>query len=171
MTDKPLVILGSARKQGDTSKFVNKVFDQLDHTLIDLLDFSISPYDYSGNYPVTDDFFRLTDMLLQHRVIVFATPVYWYAMSGPMKTFFDRLTDLVTIKKQQGRELQGKYTWLIAVGTDPELPDGFEMPFKLTSGYLNMIYEGAIYYSTESLKTETQVEEVISSFRNKIKHH
>lgn len=168
MTDKPLIILASARKQGYTSDFLNKVFANIDHKLIDLLDFHVYPYNYSNNYPDDDDFQKITDELLLHKVIVFATPVYWYAMSGLMKTFFDRFTDLVTIKKQLGKQLKGKSIFLLAAGTDPELPNGFEIPFKLTSEYLNMTYKEYIYYSTRFPKTGKILQEAINSFTAKI---
>src|SRR5687768_17399635 len=144
MPEKPLVILASARKQGDTSNFLNQVFDAHDYELIDLLDVRISPYNYLNDYPDTDEFLEVIDVLLKHRIVVFATPVYWYAMSGLMKTFFDRFTDVVTSKKYLGKQLRGKYTFLLAVGADEELPIGFEIPFKLTSEYLNMTYNGCI---------------------------
>src|SRR5450755_559983 len=118
MTATPLIIVASARKHGDTREFLDKVFAKLDHKQIDLLDFHISSFDYSNNYPDTDGFLRIVDEILQHKVIVFATPVYWYAMSGLMKTFFDRLTDLVTIKKKAARALKGKSIFLLTVGVD-----------------------------------------------------
>jgi multimeric flavodoxin WrbA len=80
--------------------------------------------------------------------IVFATPVYWYAMSGELKVFFDRLTDLLTTHKSIGKALKGKKTYLIATGSDPELPEGFEVPFRSTSAYFDMSYEGALYKAT-----------------------
>lgn len=169
MKDRPLVILASARKQSDTRHFINKVFANNDYQLIDLLDFHISPYDYSNSYPDTDNFSKVINELLQHQVIVFATPVYWYAMSGLMKTFIDRFTDLVTIKKQLGRQLQGKLIFLLTVGTDPRLPNGFEIPFKLTSDYLNMTYQDCIYFSTKFPATEKKLKEAIGSFIIKLK--
>jgi len=42
MSEKPLVILASARKQGYTKKFLIKVFADKDYELVDLLDFYIS---------------------------------------------------------------------------------------------------------------------------------
>jgi multimeric flavodoxin WrbA len=170
MPEKPLVILASARKQGDTSNFLNKVFTDHDHELIDLLDIHISPYNYSDNYPDTDEFPKVIDVLLKHRIVVFATPVYWYAMSGLMKTFFDRFTDVVTTKKHLGKQLHGKYTFLLAVGADEELPTGFEIPFKLTSEYLNMTYRGAVYFSTKC-HSENDVEQATNSFLKKLKAH
>ncbi|HEY4965485.1 MAG TPA: NAD(P)H-dependent oxidoreductase [Puia sp.] len=171
MTVTPLVILASARKHGDTRAFLDKVFDKLEHKQIDLLDFHISSFDYSNNYPDTDDFLRIVDEILQHNVIVFATPVYWYSMSGLMKTFFDRLTDLLTVKKKATRQLKGKSIFLLTVGVDQELPKGFEIPFKLTSAYLNMTYRDCIYYSTKFPKTEEEIGEAIDSFTAKMKQH
>jgi multimeric flavodoxin WrbA len=171
MTATPLIIVASARKHGDTREFLDKVFAKLDHKQIDLLDFHISSFDYSNNYPDTDGFLRIVDEILQHKVIVFATPVYWYAMSGLMKTFFDRLTDLVTIKKKAARALKGKSIFLLTVGVDQELPNGFEIPFKLTSAYLDMAYQDCIYYSKNFPKTEKELQKTIDSFTAKMKQH
>ena len=170
MTGQPLVILGSARKQGDTRSLLNKVFADETYELVDLLDFHISSYSYSNNYSDTDEFTKIIDVLLKHNVIVFATPVYWYAMSGLMKTFFDRFSDIVTTKKHLGRQLQGKSTFLLAVGADEELPYGFEIPFKLTSEYLDMKFEDCIYYSTKFPETEERLQEMIQAFKDKMKN-
>ena len=171
MTIKPIIILGSARKDSDTKNFLERVFKQTDHKLIDLLDFHILPFSYLPGYSMGDEFFKIIEEeVLSHKLIVFATPVYWYAMSGLMKVFFDRLTDLVTIRKQIGRQLRGKSTFLLAVGTDEEMPPGFETPFKLTSEYLDMSYEGCIYYSTKHPKKEEFIQDSIETFISKIKN-
>lgn len=169
MNKGTLLILASARKQSDTRKFLDKVFLDIDHTLVDLLEHPVSPYDYSANYPDNDEFLKIAEQMLLHDVIVFATPVYWYAMSGLMKTFFDRFTDLVTINKKSGRQLKGKSTFLLAVGAEEELPDGFENPFKQTSDYLHMDYQGCIYYSIRFIRPENELLENIHSFTDKIK--
>ena len=53
--------------------------------------------------------------MVQYEQIIFATPIYWYAMSAQLKTFFDRMTDLLTIHKPLGRQLRkGKKMFLIA---------------------------------------------------------
>lgn len=41
-----------------------------------------------------DDMAELYDKMLQADVIVFATPVYFYTMSGQLKVFIDRLTPI-----------------------------------------------------------------------------
>lgn len=144
----PLVILGSARKDSDTKKHVDRIFQELLHHQIDLLDFNIHNFCYDASYPDYDDFDRLTSVLLSHQTIVFATPVYWYSMSGIIKSFFDRFTDLVTVKKELGRKFKGKSISFIAVGTDPTLPLGFEVPFGLTADYFDMHFLGGLYLSS-----------------------
>lgn len=90
-----------------------------------------------------------------HNLIVFATPVYWYSMSGHMKVFFDRLTDLVTIQKKAGRQLKGKKMFVVAVGSDQALPIGFETPFQQTAAYLHMHYLGCYYSSRKAIDHAT----------------
>jgi multimeric flavodoxin WrbA len=145
MSSKPLIILASARKESDTAKIVRRLFGCDEADVLDLLDYSVSHYRYDGTYPPADQFMVIMERLLQHEQLVFATPVYWYAMSGLLKVFFDRLTDIVTINKVYGRRMQGKRTFLIAVGADDSLPEGFEVPFKLTSDYLAMDFKGSYY--------------------------
>ena len=47
-------------------------------------------------------------IISKYDTIIFATPVYWYSMSGILKVFIDRITDLLTIEKELGRKLRGK---------------------------------------------------------------
>jgi len=159
-----LVIVASSRKESDTKKFVQLIFSGEEIDMIDLLDYYIAPYDYANNYPANDNFLDIANIITSHDVIVFATPVYWYAMSGSMKILFDRFTDIVTTKKLVGRQWKSKSVFLIAVGTDPEIPPGFEIPFKLTAGYLDMHYKEAIYFSTKKESIENTVNEKIESF-------
>ena len=158
----PLVIIGSSRKDSDTRYFVDQTFVPSKVDIADLLDYKISGYSYDHDYSPEDEFEKLISLILSHDKIVFATPVYWYAMSGVMKTFFDRITDLVTYQKIVGRNLEGKSVLLVAVGSDPELPPGFEIPFRLTAEYLNMEYKGNIYFSSNSreilLEKRTEIE-------------
>jgi hypothetical protein len=79
--------------------------------------------------------------------IVFATPLYWYAMSGVMKTFFDRFADLLLdpAKRPLRRALAGREVWALVVGTDAEPPTGLAEPFKFTVSYFDMTWRGLCY--------------------------
>ena len=146
-----LILLGSARSDGDTAKAVEELAARVGGgaTVVDLAAKRILPFDYDEPAQ-DDDFAGLASLMLAHRSIVFATPVYWYAMSGIMKTFFDRLSDLTSARdpERRGRQLRGRDTWLLAVGTDSELPHGFEQPFERTAGYLGMSWRGGFYVRT-----------------------
>jgi multimeric flavodoxin WrbA len=159
MPSKPLIVLGSARKSSDTARFVKSLFDDDSVTVVDLLDYNISLYRYDGQYPEDDNFLEVVELMLNHRKIVFATPVYWYAMSGLMKTFFDRFTDIVTIRKETGRQLKGKQTFLISVGADDALPVSFEEPFRLTSLYLDMEFMATLYCKTSDINVKSTARE------------
>ncbi|GHA58752.1 flavodoxin family protein [Pontibacter akesuensis] len=142
---KPLVLLASARYASATERLVKLLLAQEKYTCINLLDFEINSYSYSGEYAEADAFLKVVRQMQQHEKLIFATPVYWYAMSGLLKIFFDRLTDLVTIEKQMGRSLKGKEVYVLAVGSDEALPLGFEEPFRLTAAYFDMTYAGCYY--------------------------
>ena len=144
-----LVISGSARGDGNTSRTVEHLRRALglrDEQVVDLQARRLEPFRYDPP-PAADDFQAIVDRVLAHQHIVFATPVYWYAMSGLMKTFFDRLTDLLLTPdgRRTGRALAGRDVWVIATGTDPDLPDGFEIPFARTAEYFGMHWREAFY--------------------------
>jgi multimeric flavodoxin WrbA len=141
---RPLVILGSARTDGETGKAVALAFPGGSADFIALPHYRIGGYDYA-HCNADDDFAGIAIRMQEAGAIVFATPVYWYAMSAPLKFFFDRLTDLTENLKSTGKALAGKPVWLVATGTEPELPEGFEVPFRRTSDYFGMDYRGAVY--------------------------
>ncbi len=165
MNRKPLVILGSARKESNTRKLINLIFSEIDIELIDLLDYYLQPYNYEGNYSKDDHFVEICNTILNHNKIVFATPVYWYSMSGIMKIFFDRLTDIITIHKDIGLKMKDKNVFLISTGSEDSLPSGFENPFRLTSNYLNMNFIYTYYCKTDNLEN-TQTTRCIQAYRN-----
>lgn len=114
--------------------------------VVNLSERNIQPFEYEVLHH-RDAFDQIVAHMLASRHIVFATPVYWYAMSGPMKVFIDRFTDLLSHRDpgRRGRQLEGRHVWLLANGTDPDLPEGFEVPFRRTATYLGMQWEGTCY--------------------------
>lgn len=162
-------LIGSSNPQGNTHRFAKICCSASNGRLINLSDYQFTPWDYTGSN-IDDDFAQLADLLAQSSDIVFCTPVYWYAMSSQMKMFFDRLSDLITRRKQVGRALSDKRTWLLAVGSESTLPEGFEVPFCRTSEYFNMQYMGAIYgCSTNDQFSQSDITQA-KSFGTKIKN-
>jgi hypothetical protein len=143
----PLVILGSARPDGETRRAVDLAFPPGAAELVVLPNFAIGGYDYQ-HFNTDDAFGDIAPKMAEADKIVFATPVYWYAMSAPLKIFFDRLDDLTGNLKALGKSLKDKSVWVIATGTENVLPDGFEVPFARTAGYFGMRYRGCAYLYT-----------------------
>src|SRR5688500_13189881 len=115
----PLIIIASSRKQSDTRKYLDQIFQGQQVIFLDLLDYQVSAYSYDNKYPLTDNFIEVANQITESEIVIFATPVYWYAMSAGMKVLFDRFTDLVTVQKSIGRKWKGKAVYLFSVGSDP----------------------------------------------------
>lgn len=142
------IVLGSARRDGNTASAVRDLSWQLGDkvNIADLSMLTIGSFDYS-RHDDRDDFRSVIGLMLASEHIIFATPVYWYSMSGTMKAFFDRLTDLLVApeNRKAGRELAGRNVWLLATGTDESLPSGFQEPFASTAAYFGMVWRQAFY--------------------------
>lgn len=136
-----LLLQASARPYGDTFQIAQHLATQLDARHLDLLDFNVAPFNYEQVYPAADDFISLVETeILLHEQIIFASPVYWYAMSGPLKIFFDRLSDLLKSQKELGRQLRGKRMSVLSVCNDAVFYPEFFAPFRLSADYLGMDY-------------------------------
>lgn len=143
-----IIILGSSRSDGDTAKAVQILQRNIDCDIVDLNDFDISYYDYEHKNK-EDDFLPLMRRIIEeYQNIIVATPVYWYTMSGILKVFFDRTSDLLTIEKDLGRQLRGKHFGAISCCINGGVDDEFWHPFKKTAGYLGMTYLGNVHVDT-----------------------
>ena len=121
---------------------------------VDLNDYRFDYYDYEGKNR-GDDFLPLMRKLIEnYDVFIFLTPVYWYAMSGIMKVFFDRITDLLSIEKDLGRKLRGKSMAALSVSLGGNLGEHFWLPFSESANYLGMNYLGHLHTFEEEDETE-----------------
>ncbi|TNE54476.1 MAG: NADPH-dependent oxidoreductase [Bacteroidetes bacterium] len=137
-----LIILGSSDSNGNTRQVAAHLAQQLDADLIDLNAYRIGYFDYEFKNQ-DDDFLPLMERItVDYDTIIFATPVYWYTMSAVMKTFFDRISDLLKIRKDLGRRLRGKSMAVVSCSGDDDLVEGFAMPFRESADYLGMEYLG-----------------------------
>src|SRR5690606_19927046 len=77
---------------------------------------------------------------LEFDQIIFASPVYWYAASPPIKVFLDRIADFLEIPEllSEGRRLRGKTAYVVCTSIYEEAPRSFVAPFKDTFRYLGM---------------------------------
>lgn len=140
--------MGSSRSKGATKEAIDLVFPGSLCQKRDLNDYEISYFDYEHKNK-DDDFLPLIKEVLEHDTLVLATPVYWYTMSAQMKTFLDRISDLLIFHKDLGRQLRGKELAVITSYQNPQL-EGFECPFYQTAEYLGMTYKGCLYFYSGS---------------------
>lgn len=163
MSSNVLVINGSARLNSNSTKLVRHLLGE-DVDVIELIENRISHFDYKGGYPEEDNFQSIADRMTKSDVIILSTPVYWYSMSGPMKVFIDRWTDLVSTHKEKGRALKGKKIAVIAQSTSEAMPNGFELPIKLTAEYMDMEYIGGIFWDMRNPIEESHL--LLSEIKN-----
>lgn len=109
-----IIVTGSPRRSGNLGRYAGIVTEELaslGHSVesVNLYDLHIGPCRScdacaeSGRCIFKDDIGGLAGRLLAADLIVLATPVYWFSVSGVMKTFMDRTQSL-----WHGRQLKGK---------------------------------------------------------------
>ncbi|XLS30605.1 flavodoxin family protein [Flavobacteriaceae bacterium M23B6Z8] len=168
-TAKGVVILGSSRSRGNTALIVNRLQQITGFEVLDLATKRIDHYDYDHNYE-NDDFQELfRTVASQYETIVFATPVYWYAMSGRLKVFFDRITDFLKNEQETALQLRGKKMAVISCSNDEAINEGFEVPFRETAAYLGMNYKGHYHTWLEHNKIPEAVEMTLKKLDTTIK--
>ncbi|WP_420571002.1 flavodoxin family protein [Kordia sp.] len=167
MSRKGVVILGSSRSNGNTHTIVSQLQQKTGFDMIDLQQYKINHFDYELKNE--DDFNALFKKLTaNYETFVFATPIYWYTMSGVMKVFFDRISDFLFDEKDIGRRLRGTKMGVISCGSDNEIKAGFEMPFVESAQYLGMEYVGHIHTWIENKKITPTVQQSITDFANQL---
>ncbi|MDB4588609.1 NAD(P)H-dependent oxidoreductase [bacterium] len=165
--NKTVIIQGSSRSDGHTNKIVNYMASKNAIDVIDLYTKNIGHYDYEYKNK-DDDFIELiTNIIKTYDTIIFATPVYWYSMSGVLKVFFDRISNILRIHKDTGRQLRGKNMAMISTSNHDDLIDGFNMPFVESAKYLGMNYLGDIH---TYIKNDTLNEKIKLRIDDFIKH-
>ena len=93
-----------------------------------------------GKCVIKDDANEITDLMCESDVIVWATPIYYYEMSGQMKTLIDRANSLYS------RNYKFKEVYLLTVAAEK---DDY-VPQKAISGLEGWIdcFEGVTFKET-----------------------
>lgn len=143
--NKTIIIQASSKSTGNTNKVINYLNSNESFDFVDLKTKNIGVFEYDFSN-AGDDFIPLMEEIInKYDTLVFATPVYWYTMSATLKTFFDRLSDLLKYKKDLGRQLRGKNMAMISNSGANDRRNGFEMPFIESAKYLGMNYLGSAH--------------------------
>lgn len=166
--NKTVIIQASARSHGDTRQYVDYLLSKGSMDLEDLNTYQIAQYHYEHQY-TDDDFLTLAERLIEgYDTWVFATPLYWYSMSGHLKTFLDRISDLLRIRKEQARQLGDMKLATLAVSIADDLPAYYFEPFQKSADYLKMNYLASCHTYGDPYNINEEMKTRLDLFHDKI---
>ena len=154
--NKSILIQASARSNGDTRIASNYIIKSYGVDFMDLKTKNIDAFDYELE-DRKDDFLPSIEFIVgNYDNLIFISPVYWYTMSGILKNFMDRITDLLKWHKDTGRKLRGKNMGIISSCNDDDVDSRFAYPFESSCDYLGMNYLGHCHVWIESKKLTSE---------------
>ncbi len=163
---KGIIIQASSRSKGNTAKVVTLLKAATHFDSIDLNTKSIGHFNYEFENQ-NDDFNQLFKSIVNtYEILIFATPVYWYTMSGILKVFFDRISDVLIQEKEVGRKLRGKQMGVLS-NSGAKMPEGLNSPFKNSAHYLGMHYIGLEHICIENDNISDSALKKINKFASK----
>jgi multimeric flavodoxin WrbA len=147
------VIYGGTRSNGNTEILTERAIEGLEVERIYLNKYEIQPivdgrHAEGGFQKVDDDYNTIIDRLLPHDILIFATPIYWYSMSGTMKNFIDRWSQ--TLRDSEYSDFKAKMAekeaYVIAVGGDKPALKGLPLiqQFQYIFDFMGMAFKGYI---------------------------
>ena len=110
--DKILFINSSQNRNGNTYHIGEKLLKNIDHNTLQMADYKISQY---GQVFDDDQIKELLKKVASFDTLMIGSPVYWYTVSGILKTFIDRLYML-----PEAEILKGKNLYLFGQGSNPD---------------------------------------------------
>lgn len=156
-TEKKIVtaFLGSARSNGSTRRILDKLEEGFNKNKdqnmvfnkVDLYDYDIKPlsraFAESTKESLPDDGMKeLIPMILTSKVIILATPIYWFTVSGIMKNFMDRWYDFSDAKGKLNLDRKGLA--VVTAHADPSNSMAYPVFKMIEEGakFCNMVYLG-----------------------------
>jgi multimeric flavodoxin WrbA len=141
-----IALFSSSRRNGNTGQWMDCIAKELGIEVVDLATKNISAYDYEHRNR-GDDFEPLMKRVLEFEQIIFASPIYWSAVSPTLKIFLDRISDFLDLPEllDDGRRLRGKRGYVICTSIYDEAPASFVGAFLDTFNYLGMRFGGVAH--------------------------
>ncbi len=109
---KILFMNASPNKDGTTNKMGESLLKNKDYDKLQMSDYEVSQYGMVKDYDQIKD---ILNIIKDYDTIVIGTPVYFYTVSGILKTFIDRLYLL-----EEAKVLEGKDVYFFAQGYSPD---------------------------------------------------
>lgn len=147
------VIYGGTRPHGNSEILTEQVIQDIATEKIYLRDFKIQPiidmrHTEGGFQDRNDDYNSIIDCILPHDILIFSTPIYWYSMSGTMKNFIDRWSQMLRDPKYPDfkSKMASKKAFVIAVGGDDPYIKGLPMiqQFQYIFDFMGIEFAGYI---------------------------
>ena len=166
-----IALFASARRNGNTGAFIDRIAGELGIDVVDLGALSIAPYDY-GHSHRSDDFEPLFRRVLDADPILFASPVYCYAVASPMKAFLDRIVDFLDLPELQdeARRLRGKTAYVVCTSIYDQAPPAFLDAFKDNFAYYGMRFGGAVNANCEDGYVPSRHDPAALAFARRLKN-
>jgi multimeric flavodoxin WrbA len=164
-----VALFASSRRNGNTGQLMNRIAEELSIDVIDLGEKNISAYDYAHRNRA-DDFESLMEYVLKFDQIIFASPVYWYAVSPPMKIFLDRISDFLVLPDllEKGRRLRGKTGYVVCTSIAEEVDAAYINAYASTFNYLGMHFGGFVHANCRDGYKHEEYESDIEEFIRKL---
>ena len=168
---KVLGIYGSARKGGNTDKLLDKALEGAGSCGAEILRVyardlkmggcrACGGCDKTGKCVVNDEMQSVYPLFEEADVIILASPIYFYGLSGQVKLLVDRAQAMWSRKMLKKGAKPGKHYdsgkgYLIAVGATKgeNLFEGSQLTAKYFFDALDMSYEGGIFFRRLDKKT------------------
>src|SRR3970040_31878 len=167
---RPVAVFASSRRNGNTGQLMDRISQGVGSEGIDLARKNISPYDYEHRNR-KDDFEPLMEYLFRFNQWIFASPVYWYSVSPPMKVFLDRISDYLDVPDllDKGRRLREKWAYVVCTSVYEEVPAPFIGAFRETFSYLGMHFGGLAHANCRDGYSANEYDRDVEAFIRSIK--
>ncbi|KRN05552.1 flavin reductase [Liquorilactobacillus sucicola DSM 21376 = JCM 15457] len=118
-----LAINGSSRENSNSDVMLTCLLKGIEHNEIKLKHYAIQPiWDQRHSQKIwraaDDDYDQLLTKLIASKTIIFATPIYWYGVSGLLKNFIDRWSESLATVPNFREIIKNKRIYVLIVGGD-----------------------------------------------------
>lgn len=156
---KTLIVYGSPDKDGTGSRLGQSLVAGLGSEQAEIKEIHIYDYNVTDAWPDyfgdalkgdfskagNDDMATLKEMMLSADIIILVSPVYWYQLSGKLKTFVDRFSDF--INSDFSSDLAGKGLALASTHSGLNVMNSsnyLQLAMEATARFLGMIWMGGV---------------------------
>jgi multimeric flavodoxin WrbA len=122
-----------------------------DQTWLDLARLSIPPFEdhrhTSGVYPMPEGDARiLLDATLAASDLVFVSPVYWFSIPSPIKTYLDHWSGWMRVPGLDFKtRMSGKNLWIITTSGDRAKAEPMLDSYRLCADFLGLHWQGELW--------------------------